>query len=123
VTPERVGALRFKLHPSLRVVRCRYPSLTIWRMNVADGVPGPVDLAAGAEDVLVVRPDSQVEARPLPAGGARLLAALRRGCTLAEAVRTGLRYCASGELVTHLAGLLDSGAFTSFWMDPDGHST
>ncbi|MGH8142693.1 MAG: DNA-binding domain-containing protein [Steroidobacteraceae bacterium] len=120
VPAARVGALRFTLHPSLRVVRCRYPALTIWRMNVAGGVPGPVDLAAGAEDVLLVRPEAQVEVRALPAGGARLLAALGRGRTLAEAVRAALPRCAPEELIAHLAGLLDSGAFTSFWTAPDG---
>ncbi len=44
---ERAAALRLALHPSLRLVRSRFPALTIWRMNVADGVPAPVDLEAG----------------------------------------------------------------------------
>jgi len=123
VAPAHVAALRFVLHPSLRVVRCRYPSLTIWRMNIAGGVPGPVDLGSGAQDVLVVRPDAQVEVRALPAGGARLLAALGRGRTLAEAVRTALPRCAPGQLTSHLAGLLDSGAFSAFRIPPDDRST
>jgi len=113
MVPERVGELRFTLHPSLRVVRCRYPALTIWRMNVADGVPGAVDLAAGGEDVLVVRPGADVEVRALPAGGARLLAALGNGRCLSEAVRIALPRCAPDELSMHLAGLLRSGAFTA----------
>ncbi|MDE1937954.1 MAG: putative DNA-binding domain-containing protein, partial [Alphaproteobacteria bacterium] len=59
----------FEMHPSLRVVRSRYPALSIWRMNIADGVPAPVDLEAGGEDVLVVRPEAEVEVRSLPPGG------------------------------------------------------
>jgi hypothetical protein len=114
LAPERVGKLRFTLHPSLRVVRCRYPALTIWRMNVADGVPAPVDLSAGGEDVLVVRPAAHVEVRALPAGGARLLSALDRGRPLAEAVRESLPRCTPEELSWHLAGLLGSGAFCGF---------
>ncbi|HEX4051691.1 MAG TPA: DNA-binding domain-containing protein [Steroidobacteraceae bacterium] len=114
VASECVGELRFTLHPSLRVVRCRYPALTIWRMNVADGVPGAVDLSAGGEDVLLVRPAADVEVRALPDGGARLLAALGRGRLLAEAVRIALPRCSPQDLALHLAGLLRSGAFTSF---------
>jgi len=113
MAPERVGELRFTLHPSLRVVRCRYPALMIWRMNVADGVPGAVDLSAGGEDVLLVRPGADVEVRALPAGGARLLAALGNGRCLSEAVRIALPRCAPDELSMHLAGLLRSGAFTA----------
>jgi hypothetical protein len=114
VAPERVGELRFTLHPSLRVVRCRYPALTIWRMNVADGVPGPVDLATGGEDVLLVRPAADVEVRALPAGGARLLSVLARGRPLAAAVHSALPRCAPETLSRHLAGLLSSGAFCGF---------
>jgi hypothetical protein len=114
IAPARVGALRFTLHPSVRLVRCRYPALTIWRMNVADGVPGPVDLCAGGEDVLLARPGADVEVRALPAGGARLLSALGRGRCLAAAVRTALPRCAPAELSLHLAGLLRSGVFSAF---------
>jgi hypothetical protein len=114
VAPQRVGELRFTLHPSLRAVRCRYPALTIWRMNVADGVPGAVDLTAGDQDVLVVRPAAHVEVRALPAGGAQLLSALGRGRRLAEAVRTALPRCTPHDLSLHLAGLLRSGALAGF---------
>jgi hypothetical protein len=114
IAPQRVGELRFTLHPSLRVVRCRWPALTIWRMNVADGVPGAVDLSAGGEDVLVVRPAADVEVRALPAGGARLLSALSRGRRLAAAVSVALPRCVPGDLSMHLAGLLRSGAFADF---------
>jgi hypothetical protein len=114
IAPERVGELRFTLHPSLRVVRCRFPALTIWRMNVADGVPGTVDLTDGGEDVLVVRPTADVEVRALPAGGARLLWALGHGRPLGAAVRAELPRCTPKDLSMHLGGLLRSGAFTAF---------
>src|SRR5262249_9300399 len=47
IPPDRVATARFKLHPSLRIVTSRFPALTIWRMNVSDDVPRPVDLDAG----------------------------------------------------------------------------
>src|SRR5260221_2459461 len=66
ISRDQLPAIRLELHPSLRVVRSHFPALTIWQMNVADGVPGPVDLSAGGEDVLVVRPVVDVEVRSLP---------------------------------------------------------
>ena len=45
VTAGRLPAMRLMLHPSLRIVRSQFPALTIWQMNVASGVPAPVDLA------------------------------------------------------------------------------
>ena len=56
IAPDQLPALRLEPHPSLRVVRSHFPALTIWQMNAAGGIPAPVDLAAGDEDVLVVRP-------------------------------------------------------------------
>lgn len=111
---ERAAELRFEVHPSVRVVRSRFPALTIWRMNVADGVPAPVDLDAGGEDALVVRPAAEVVVRSIPAGGADLLAALARGEPLAIAAESVLQKHTDLDLASHLAGLLESGAFAGF---------
>ncbi|MGH8218874.1 MAG: DNA-binding domain-containing protein [Steroidobacteraceae bacterium] len=114
VSHDRAGEIRFSMHPSLRVVRSRYPALTIWRMNVADGVPGPVALDAGGEDALVVRPEAEVCVRFIPAGGADLLEALVHGEPLAAAAEAAMKGRADFDLAGHLSGLLDSGAFTGF---------
>src|SRR5439155_8010965 len=55
IPPDQVAHIRLAFHPSLRIVRSPFPALTIWRMNVDDGVPQPVDFAV-AEDILIVRP-------------------------------------------------------------------
>ncbi len=129
VPAARTAELRFVAHPSVRVVRSRYPSLTIWQMNAEDGVPAPVDLDSGGEDVLVVRPAAQVVVRRMPPGGADLLEALARGEPLGRAaegiVRRAAQAIAHGsadrdpaelvaELANHLRGLLESGAFAGF---------
>ena len=111
---DRAAEIRFAMHPALRVVRSHYPALTIWRMNVADGVPGPVALDAGGEDALVVRPEAQVNVHWLPPGGADLLDALVRGEPLAAAAAAAMRENMDFELAAHLAGLLESGAFSDF---------
>jgi uncharacterized protein len=120
---ERVGAIRFILHPSVRWVRSSYPALTIWRANVARATPPPIDLAVGGEEVLLVRPGAEVQVRALPPGGAVFLRSLARGqvlATAAAAAATSPRSAAPAgrfDLASHLAGLLDSGALESFTLD------
>jgi hypothetical protein len=84
ISNDRVADACLAVHPALRVVRSRFPALTIWRMNVADGVPSPVDFEAGGEDALVLRSAVDVEVRLMPAGGAELLDALASGKSLNE---------------------------------------
>lgn len=114
IPSERAAEIRFERHPSARIVRSRHRALTIWRMNVADGVPAPVDLDSGGEDVLVVRPAADVVVRSMPAGGADLFEALARGEPLAAATQSALREDTDFDLAGHLAGLLESGAFAGF---------
>jgi len=110
--PQHVGAeLCFALHPSVRLVRSQFPALTIWRMNVADGVPAPVDLASGGEDTLVARPDAEVEVRSIPAGGAEFIEALAQGHSLLEAAKAGLCVSAGFDLTVNLTALLGAGVF------------
>jgi hypothetical protein len=109
--PDQAAELRFTFHPSVRIVRSRFPALTIWRMNVADGVPAPVDLDAGGEDTLVARPEAKVEVRAIPPGGVELMAALSGGESLLEAANAALRAAASFDLAAHLTALLGAGVF------------
>jgi hypothetical protein len=117
IPADRVPDLRLALHPSLRVVHSEFPALTIWRMNVADGVPAPVDLEAGGEDALVIRPAAEVEVRWMPAGGAEFIAALAEGGTLAAAATAALDADEGFDLATNLAELIRAGAFVGFTDD------
>ena len=106
---DQAAELRFTFHPSVRIVRSRFPALTIWRMNVADGVPAPLDLDAGGEDTLVVRPEANVEVRAIPPGGVEFVAALAVGESLMEAAKAALRAATSFDLAAHLTALLGAG--------------
>src|SRR6185437_11720492 len=110
VLHDRPGEVCFTLHPSLRIILSSFPALSIWRMNIAGGVPGPVDLEAGGEDVLIVRPQADVEVRNAPLGGAELLVALGRGKSLDQAAEAALVVAPSFELAEHLTVLLSAGA-------------
>jgi Putative DNA-binding domain len=114
VPQDRLADLRLKLHPSLRIVSSRYPALTIWRMNVDGGVPAAVDLDAGGEDTLIVRPASQVDVRFVPPGGAAFIRMLGEGAPLGEAANAGLAAAETFDLSASLAGLISAGALSGF---------
>lgn len=114
ISPDHLPGLRVRLHPSLRMVRSRFPSLTIWQMNVADGVPASVDLDAGGEDILILRPDAEVEARLLPPGGAEFIQALGEGHSVIEAMRDATAADCRFDLATSLSGLMSANAFVGY---------
>jgi Putative DNA-binding domain len=114
IPPDRVATTRFKLHPSLRIVASRFPALTIWRMNVSDGVPRPVDLDAGGEDTLVLRPEAEVEVRSMPSGAAEFVTALVRGQRLIDAAGSALAVDPRFELSANIAALVGAGAVITY---------
>jgi len=80
-------ALRFRLHPAVRLVASRYPVLTIWEANQQDQV-ATVDIAAGGEWLLVQRRSLDRRIERLTPGEFALLGALAQGATLADACAT-----------------------------------
>lgn len=111
IGPDELPKICFLLHPSVRIVRSPFPALTIWRMNVGDGVAAPVDLAAGGEDVLVLRPIADVEVRSMPEGGAEFVQALVEGMSVLAAMKTATTANFRFDLSTNLSGLIRAGAF------------
>ncbi len=118
VPADDLPSLRVVLHPSLRLVRSRFPAFTIWQVNIGGGVPASVDLGAGGEDVLIVRPDAEVELRTLPHGGADFLQALRDGRLMFEAMQAGMAADPRFDLSANLSGLMIVGAFIGFEVVP-----
>ncbi|WP_421726302.1 DNA-binding domain-containing protein [Bauldia sp.] len=117
ISPEALAAIpqdllpnvAFDLHPSARLVRSRYPVVTIWRMNVSDEPTRPVDFSVG-EDALIVRPDAEVEVRVVPPGGVAFVTALMAGETLGVAAAAGAAADQAFDLAGNLAGLIEAGA-------------
>jgi hypothetical protein len=102
VCGARVAALRFTLHPALRLVRSRWPVFTIWNANrgepgpgldgTAGGPPGgtrdadvPIDLDAGGQCVIVRRSGEGAEARRCDDATFEWLGALASGDTFGVA--------------------------------------
>jgi hypothetical protein len=109
IDPERIGELRIALHPSLQIVRSRFPVVTVWAMNAGEAELGAVDFD-DAQDALILRPHFDVSVRQLPQGGATFLLALAEGKTLAEAAGAALDDVPTFDLTANLAGLIASGA-------------
>lgn len=116
IAPELLPDACLVLHPSARVVRSRFPAVTIWRMNVGDGAPAPVDLAQGGEDALIARPNAEVEVRRLPPGGAEFIQALANGRSLQTATETA---AADGQfdLEENLSGLIRASVIVGYELE------
>lgn len=78
IPPERLGDTVFVPHPATRIVRSRFPAVTIFAANRSDGAVGRIE-ATGPEDALVTRPGLEVFVRRLPPGGAVFLSYLISG--------------------------------------------
>jgi len=114
IDPQELPHGRFVLHPSVSIVRSRFPAVTIWRMNVEDAIPSDVDIDSGGEDALIARPDAEVEVRRLPAGAALFIAELKRGLLVVEASERAMAGNARFDLAACLAGLMESRALVDF---------
>lgn len=77
-------ALRFDLHPAVRLVRSAWPVLAIWEAN-QPGCDGTAARDEGADDVLVWREDQRVRVALLAPPEAGFVEALARGLALEEA--------------------------------------
>lgn len=119
IAVDEVARLRFELHPSARIVRSPFPILAIWRANTDGGTPHRIDLAAGGEDVFVMRPGAEVELRPLASGGAAFLEALRSGSLILDAANAALAIDPRFDLTGRIAGLITSGAIVRYHLSPD----
>jgi hypothetical protein len=109
---DGIGAVRFALHPSLRLLRSPHAVATIWLAHQhADGEVSPFD-PEGAEDVLILRPALDVLLLRLPPGTAAFITAAMRGLPLADAAAQAMAEAADFDLPATLGLLLSHGACT-----------
>jgi hypothetical protein len=109
---ERLADTVFVPHPATRVVRSRFPAVTIFAANRSDGPVGRIE-ASEPEDALVTRPGLEVFVRHLPRGGAVFVSHLISGETLATAAAAAFAHSAEFDLSANVAGVLEAGAFTA----------
>src|SRR5260221_17837 len=80
--------LRLRLHPSVALLKSRFPVVSIWRANRHDNNNTIGEWKP--ECALIARPHGQVEVRPLSAGVYAFIAALAEGRTVGSAIAQGM---------------------------------
>lgn len=86
IPEDRFGDLRFRLHPSCRLLRSPYPVEAIWDAHQAGGEPDPsMEFPAHETCLVVARPGLTVNTMALVAEAFDLLSRLKTGETLAQA--------------------------------------
>ncbi|MEM7443107.1 MAG: DNA-binding domain-containing protein [Pseudomonadota bacterium] len=118
VPADRYGRLRFRLHPSVRIVQSRWPVQSIWQVNQREDV-APVDLNQGGETVLVMRPGLKVVAHILTNGDQSFLTALSSGSPLEDAAEHALEADSEFDLQQALVAHLQRGTFCAVSLDQD----
>jgi hypothetical protein len=101
----------------MRIVRSRFPAVSIFAANRSEGPVGPV-AASEPEDALLTRPRLEVTVRRLPPGGAVFLAHLSAGDPLGAAAAAAFADSPEFDLPANLAGVLAAGVFIA--ADPGG---
>jgi hypothetical protein len=112
LAPRRYGELRFRLHPSARLVRSPYPILAIWEANQG-GRDGTPEGDANAQRVLVIRKDLVVRPQPLDPIDWTFLAAIERGDRLEDAA-DAVGEAAGGYLAAALARYAAAGVIAGY---------
>jgi hypothetical protein len=112
IPADRLEQATFVPHPSTRIVRSRYPAVTIFATNRNEGPVERIDNFV-AEDALITRPDVDVTVCRLPAGGAAFLVALLAGQTLGDAAALAVETTPEFDLTRNIAGMLEAGVFAA----------
>ncbi len=115
VPPKALGTLRVTFHPAVHILTSSHPVLSIWEWNNA-GAPDGASLPQTGEDVLISRPELDVEQRRLPPGGAAFLQTLATAAPLGEAAAAGAAF-EGFDLTANITGLLESRIVTDFTVD------
>jgi len=85
--PEQLPDLRFTLHPSVQLLKSRFPVVSIWEANLHAN--DNMLSFWQPECALIARPQLQVEVRRLTSGAFEFLHALADRCTVGEAIQRG----------------------------------
>jgi len=86
VPPQLLAATTLQLQPSLRLVTSSYPIWSVWQENQPDAAGRPVDLASGAEYVVVSCAPAGLVLHSVPAARHRFIAELAIESSLANSL-------------------------------------
>lgn len=111
--PAALADLRLAVHPSARWRAFAHPALGIWRSHQTDDDPDLSGLDYRAQQVLTVRPQTDVHVAELPDGAIVFLQKIATGERLADAASAALASAAALDLQGLLENLFEWGVFTA----------
>ena len=111
---DELSRLRFRLHPSARLLVSAYPVLRIWQAHQPGHEDERVDLGEGGDALLVLRAGATVAVQRLSRGVHAFLRALGHNLALADAVDHALAIDAAFDLAGALESHVAAGAIVSF---------
>ena len=109
IPPSDLMSAHLRPHPAARVIASPWPIHDIWRFNMVRDAPKPV---AGAQNVLITRPEFDTLQTLLPKGGDAFFAALANGEAFGAAVDAAQRSEPTFDLSAALTACLSAGAFS-----------
>jgi len=112
IPAERLADAVLTPHPAMRIVRSRFPAVTIFAANRSDGPVGRIE-ATDPEDALMTRPALEVFVRRLPPGGAVFLTHLIAGEPLGAAAAAAFAGSPQFDLPANIAGMVEAGVFAA----------
>jgi hypothetical protein len=115
LVPERLDTVRLQLHPSVSLLRSRFPVVTVWESGQdACDDEGAMFHRWGPECALVARPFFDVQVWRLTTGGYAFIQALGQLATLSAAATAGLAVEPEFNLADAFTMLIESGIVTGF---------
>lgn len=122
ILPDAFSRVRLRPHPGLHCIRSPYPLFRIWQSNQPDSPEERISLDQGSCNVLVTRPEVEVQVREIPDAEALLLLELKRGATLESAFEAARRIDSDLDLASYLGAHLFDGTFSGIQFDPSDPS-
>jgi hypothetical protein len=112
LSPDRLANMRLELHPSVVLLKSRFPVVSVWEANLSDN--DNTITVWKPESALIVRPDLQVDVHRLPPGGYEFIAALMEHQTVGEAMAHGAEKVPDFDLAACLTTLIAADIVVGF---------
>ncbi len=111
IPEDALDEITFRLHPSLHLMNSEWPVASIWQAHQGSGSPDLSNLEATPENIMIVRPEMEVQVSVLSETSYAFMDALRAGMTLG-ATCEALEDIDGFNPTQHLTELFLAGAIT-----------
>jgi hypothetical protein len=111
LSPDELDSFKLQPHPSMQCIESNYPVYRIWSANQTDQLDETISLDEGGSQIVVIRPQVEVEVREVTAGVLTFLRRLASNDTIAEAYSLAAEVEPEFDLNAFFARYLFDGTF------------